>query len=93
MSDSGAEPTVGDEKDGTDAGVPQGAGLDGDAVSGAVTAGQVPGGNDAMPADLSGPPIDGGVLGAEEQNTDVGAAGETGVNDKGGELPPEEMNR
>jgi hypothetical protein len=81
-----------DLKNGMDAGVPESGALDGDASGEAVQAGVVPGGNDALPGSADRPPQDGGVMGAVADSS----SGETetpGVNDKGGELPPEEMNR
>lgn len=93
MSDSGTGADGGDRKDGMDAAIPQDDAFDGDASSGAVHAGQVSGGTEAMPDDTTGPPIDGGVLGAESQSTDVGSTGKTELKDKSGESPPEEMNR
>ena len=99
MSDSGTgagqrdvEAEMADQKNGMDAATPQDGALDGDQNSGAVHAGQAPGGTEAMPDDTSRPSMDGGVMGAEPLNASVGTPGNTGVNDKGEPYPPEEMN-
>jgi hypothetical protein len=79
-------------KDGMDAALPVDGALDGDASGEAVQAGVVPGGNGGLPGGSYRPPQDGGVVGAVTDSS----SGETetpSVNDKGGELAPEEMNR
>jgi hypothetical protein len=81
-----------DMKNGMDAGLPVDGALDGDASGEAVQAGVVPGGNEGLPGSSDRPPQDGGIMGA----TTGSSSGETetpGVNDKGGDLPPEEMDR
>ena len=76
-----------------DAAVPEDGAFDGDAASGSMAGGVAPGGNDPMPAGDGQPPQDGGVMGAVGVDGTPASVPETGVNDKGAAMPPEESGR
>lgn len=75
------------------AGVPEDGAFDGDATSGSMPSGVADGGTDALPSGGAHPPQDGGVMGAVGEDGVPASSPDENVNDKGGDIPPEEMGR